>query len=397
MKIAIIGHKRIPSNEGGIEKGVEQHAWRMVERGHQVTVYNRGGHNSYGKEYDHEKKRWYRGIRVVTIPTFRGPCEVPLYSLLATLHCIFISRPDVISFRASGPCMMVPLARMFHIRTVASLHGLDSQREKWGRFASWYLRMGERMAAKVADVCLVLSHGMKQFVDCTYKTNSIVFANGVDAPTKLEPNIIKDKWGLEKNSFVLSMGRIVPEKGLQYLIGGFKRCKTDKKLVIAGAPYSNFEYYRSLQEMAKEDSRIIFTGFITGDIINELYSNAYIFGLPSNLEGMSNALLEAMSFGNCCLTSNIPENTEVVGDYAVVHTKGSEDDVYEKLQMLLDNPELVAKYKRLAAPYILKNYSWDCVVDQMLEIYSGHLVTYKDMLQTNRKEKVICRNIHSED
>lgn len=381
MKIAIIGHKRIPSNEGGIEKGVEQHAWRMVERGHSVTVYNRGGHNIYGKEYDKEKRKWYKGIRIVTVPTPRGAAEVPVYSLLATLHCIFISRPDVISFRASGPCFMIPLARLFGIRVVASLHGIDSLRDKWGKFASWYLRKGEHAAAKSANVCLVLSRNMKEYIDNKYGINSVLFANGVDAPEKCAPQIIKEKWGIEKDGYILSLGRIVPEKGLHYLIPAFKKCKTNKKLVIAGGSNSNKDYYESLLEMAKDDDRIVFTGFVTGQTVTELYSNAYIFAIPSNLEGMANALLEAMSYGNCCLVSDIPENTEVVNDKAVWHRKSSEQDIYDKLQMLLDSPDEVARYKDEAAPYILERYSWDRVVDQMLEIYSGNIVEYEDVLK----------------
>ena len=380
MKIAIIGHKRIPSNEGGIEKGVEQHAYRMVQRGHQVTAYNRGGHNIYGKEYDKQKLKEYRGIKIVTIPTIKGAAEVPVYSFLATLHCIF-HRPDVISFRASGPCCMIPLAKLFGIRVVASLHGIDSQRDKWGKFASWYLRMGEKFAAKFADVCLVLSKNMKEYIDQKYHVNSILFANGVDEPQKLAPQIIKDKWGLEKDGYILSLGRIVPEKGLHYLIPAFKKCKTDKKLIIAGGSNSNKDYYESLQEMAKDDNRIIFTGFVTGQVIAELYSNAYIFAIPSNLEGMANALLEAMSYGNCCLISDIPENTEVVNDKAVWHKKGSESDIYAKLQNLLDHPEIVAKFKSEAAPYILSRYSWNRVVDQMLEIYGGNVVEYEEILR----------------
>lgn len=179
---------------------------------------------------------------------------------------------------------------------------------------------------------------------------------------------------------MLSLGRIVPEKGLHYLIPAFKKCKTTKKLVIAGGSNSNKDYYDSLQEMAKDDERIVFTGFVTGKTTVELYSNAYVFCIPSNLEGMANALLEAMSYGNCCLVSDIPENTEVVKDKAVWHKKGSETDLYEKLQMLLNSPNIVCRYKNDSASYILERYSWDRVVDQMLEVYSGNVVEYEDIL-----------------
>ena len=151
MKIAIIGHKRIPSNEGGIEKGVEQHAVRMVQRGNDVTVYNRGGHNVFGKEFDGKKLKKYKGINIVTVPTVKGAACVPIYSFLATIHAAF-SRYDCVSFRASGSCAMIPLAKLFGLRVVASLHGIDSQRDKWGGFASKYLEFGERMAATKADV-----------------------------------------------------------------------------------------------------------------------------------------------------------------------------------------------------------------------------------------------------
>lgn len=181
MKIAIIGHKRIPSNEGGIEKGVEQHAVRMVQRGNDVTVYNRGGHNVFGKEFDGKKLREYKGIKIVTVPTVKGAACVPIYSFLATIHAAF-SRYDCVSFRASGSCAMIPLAKLLGLRVVASLHGIDSQRDKWSGFASKYLEFGERMAATKADVCLVLSKNMKQYIDTKYGVNSVLFANGIDKP-----------------------------------------------------------------------------------------------------------------------------------------------------------------------------------------------------------------------
>ena len=378
MKIAIIGHKRIPSNEGGIEKGVEQHAIRMVQRGHSVTAYNRGGHNVFGKEHDKKKLKKYKGIKIVTIPTTSGKACVPIYSFLATLHCIF-HRPDVISFRASGPCAMIPLAKLFRIKCVASLHGIDSQRDKWGGFASKYLRFGEKMAATKADVCLVLSKNMKNYIKETYGTESILFANGVDKPEIKEANIIKKQFGLEKDKYLLSLGRIVPEKGLHYLIEAFKKCKTDKELIIAGGSESNKSYYNQLLELSKDDKRIKFIGFVQGETIAELYSNAYAFMLPSNLEGMANALLEAMSYGNCCLVSNIPENTEVVEDKAIIFEKGNINDLKDKLQTVLNNPKQVKKMKDESSSFITQKYSWDKVVTQMLEIYSGNVIEYNEV------------------
>lgn len=390
MKIAIIGHKRIPSNEGGIEKGVEQHAFRMVQRGHDVTVYNRGGHNVFGKEYDREKQKEYRGIHIVTIPTTKGATSVPIYSFLSVLHAAFC-RYDCVSIRASGPCAMIPLAKFLGLRVVASLHGIDSQRDKWGGFASKYLEFGEKMAATKADVCLVLSKNMKRYIDDKYGVNSVLFANGIEKPENHIAEIIKKKYGLEKDGYVLSLGRIVPEKGLQYLIEAFKRCKTEKKLVIAGGSESNKDYYTQLLALASGDERIIFTGYVYGQEVQELYSNAYIFVLPSNLEGMANALLEAMSYGNCCLISDIPENTEVAKDNAVWFKKGNVANLQEKMQILLDDTKTVAKYKHDAAPYVLERYNWDMVVDQMLRIYAGDVVDYNTVIsehERNSGEKV---------
>lgn len=379
MKIAIIGHKRIPSNEGGIEKGVEQHAVRMVEKGNDVTVYNRGGHNVFGKEYDGKKIKEYKGIRIVTIPTIKGAACVPIYSFLATIHAAF-TRYDCVSYRASGSCVMIPLAKLFGLRVVASLHGIDSMRDKWAGFASRYLEFGERMAATKADVCLVLSKNMKEYIDTKYGVNSVLFVNGIDKPKLHMADIIKNKYGLSKDDYILSLGRIVPEKGIQYLIQAFKKCNTDKKLVIAGGAESNKEYYHHLLDMAKGDDRIMFTGYVYGQEVQELYSNAYIFVLPSNLEGMANVLLEAMSYGNCCLVSNIPENAEVIHDKAVLFEKGNITDLRNRLQLLLNDQILIYKYKESAASYILKQYNWDLVVDQMLRVYAGDVVDYSTVL-----------------
>lgn len=379
MKIAIIGHKRMPSNEGGIEKGVEQHAVRMVARGHKVEVYNRGGHNVFENKYAGKKLKYYKGVRIITIPTFNNVLNVPVYSFLATIRAIF-GHYDVISYRASGSCVMINLVKLFGIRCVASLHGIDSKRDKWSKFASTYLEFGEQTAAKKADACLVLSKNMKKYIKDKYGVEAILFANGMDKPEKREASIISEKYQLSKDSYILSLGRIVPEKGIHYLIKAFRQCDSDKKLVIAGGSESNSHYYDELKKLADGDERIIFTGFVKGEEISELYSNTYIFVLPSNLEGMANALLEAMGFGNCVLISNIPENTEVVQDKAIWFEKGNIGELKEKLQMLLSNPEMVQKYKNDASDFILERFNWDRIVDQMLEIYAGNIIEYEEIL-----------------
>ena len=385
LKIGIIGHKRIPSNEGGIEKGVEQHAVRMVARGHSVVAYNRGNNNIHGKAFNEKKLKEYKGVKIINVPTPNHIAPVPIYSFLATLHAIF-ARYDVVSYRASGPCVMIPLAKLFGLRCVASLHGFDSQRDKWGKFAKKYLEWGERFAAKRADVCLVLSEQMKRHIREKYGVEAIRFANGIDAPEKLAPDLIARNWGLEKNQYLLSLGRVEPEKGLHYLIEAFRACKTDKKLVIAGGN-SNQEYYARLQQMAAGDDRIQFIGYVKGAVIQELYSNAYMFLLPSNLEGMANTLLEAMSYGSCCLVSDIPENTEVTGDLTEIFPKGDVNALREKMQALLDDPARVEEMKSRTADYILDHYNWDVVVEQMLRIYHGDIVDYQTVWQDCHKRK----------
>lgn len=197
MRIAIIGHKRIPSNEGGIEKGVEQHAVRMVALGHEVDVYNRGGADKYSKRRT-ERLKEYKGVRIITVPTFQNPkLNAFVYSLLATLRAAF-GRYDVVSYRASGPCAMIGLARLLGMRCVASLHGIDSKRDKWGGFASRYLRFGEKTAATKADAVMVLSRNMRDYVRHEYGREAILFYNGVDEPELLPAREIRERFGLRR-------------------------------------------------------------------------------------------------------------------------------------------------------------------------------------------------------
>lgn len=327
LKIAMIGHKRIPSREGGVEVVVEELAARMVQNGHEVHVYNRSGHPVSGQKNENhadcagkytnkgnEKIKKYKGIRIITIPTFSGKrLNAVVYSFLATIRALF-GKYDVIHYHAEGPCAMIGIAHFFHIHTVATIHGLDWQRAKWGGFATRFLLFGEKMAVKYADEMIVLSKNMQEYFLKTYGRKTTLIPNGVSKPEIRSDRLIYEKWGLKKDEYILFLARIVPEKGLHYLLEAFRETETEKKLVIAGGSSHTDNYMREMQEKAAKDDRVLMTGFVQGEILEELYSNAYIYVLPSDVEGMPISLLEALSYGNCCLVSDIAENVEVIRD-----------------------------------------------------------------------------------
>jgi len=384
MKIAFIGHKRIPSREGGIEVVVEELATRMAARGHQVVAYNRKGHNVAGAQFDSEvhkedKPFRYKGVNVIPVTTFDVKGLAALTSsFFATLKAIS-ARPDVIHYHAEGPCVMLRLAHWAGIRTVATIHGLDWQRAKWGRFASAYLKLGERTAARCADEVIVLSHSMQRYFWDTYGRRTRFIPNGIERFEEQSPfsessveDSILTTYGLRRNEYILFLGRIVPEKGVHYLIEAFKGVDTDRKLVIAGGASDSNEYYERICQLAAEDSRIVLTGFVEGRDLRELYGNAYVYVLPSDLEGMPMSLLEAMSYGNCCLVSDIPECAEVVEDHAATFHHGDVSDLRTQLQYLLDTPNAVEQYRSNVTDYITQRYSWDSVVDKTLALYEDN-------------------------
>ena len=370
LKIAMLGHKRIPSNEGGVEVVVEALCARMAALGHSVTCYNRAGHHVSGAEHELPAGSVYRGIRLVTVPTLeRKGFAAVISSFFAAVRSAFGSY-DVVHIHAEGPAFFCWLPKLFGKRVIVTVHGLDWQREKWnGGIASKFIHLGERVAVRFADEIIVLSENVRQYFLDTYGRATRFIPNGVSAPTLESPRLIADKWGLQKDGYILYLGRIVPEKGEIYLIKAFKQVKTDKKLVIAGGSSDTERYLRQLQNLAAGDDRILFTGFVQGKLRDELYSNAYVYTLPSDLEGMPLSLLEAMSYGNCCLVSDIPECAEVVEDKAVLFRKSDVDDLRQKLQTLCDQPETAAQYKANAAQFILNKYGWDDVVDKTLALY----------------------------
>ena len=369
LKVAMIGHKRIPSREGGVEIVVDELSTRMVDLGYQVDAYNRYGKHTAGKKFDQRRGKYYHGIRLITIPTPKSSAlNAIVYSFLATIRALF-GGYDVIHYHAEGPCTMLRIPKLFGIHVVATIHGLDWQRSKWGNFASRVLKFGERTAALNADEVIVLSKNMQDYFKKVYDRDTHYIPNGICRPELKKAELIKKQYGLEKDGYILFLARIVPEKGLHYLIEAFQQLNTDKKLVISGGSSHSHEYMDKIRKMASEDNRIIMTDFVHGQCLEELYSNAYLFVLPSDVEGMALSLLEAMSYGNCCVVSDIEENMEVVGRNAVPFHKSDVSDLKNRLEELLLNPRQVKAYQETSQEYICNKYNWDYVVNETLKLY----------------------------
>lgn len=371
LSIAMLGHKRIPSREGGVEIVVEELSTRLAEMGHDVVCYNRKGHHVSGKQFDTEEISDYKGVRIKSVFTIqKGGLAAMSSSAVAALKASF-GKYDVVHFHAEGPCAMLWLPKLLGKRCVATVHGLDHNRAKWGKLASAYILAGEKCAVRFADEIIVLSEGVKEYFKEKYGRETVFVPNGISVAEKKDADMIKQKFDLEKDSYILYLGRLVPEKGISYLIEAYKALDTEKKLVIAGGSSDTADYEAELNLSAKENEKIIFTGFVQGDLLRELYSNAYVYVLPSDLEGMPLSLLEAMSFSNCCLTSDIGECADVIEDAGLTFKKGDVADLREKLRFLCDNPETVELYKSNSAEFICRKYKWDEVVQKTLQIYKA--------------------------
>lgn len=369
MKIAVFGQKRIPSREGGVEIVAEELSCRMAAMGHQVTCYNRGGHHVSGAEYDVKAQKTYRGLTIKTVLTLDKKGLAAVTASISAAILSSFSRADVVHIHAEGPAFMCWLPKLFGKKVVVTVHGLDWQREKWkSGFGAKYIRAGEKMAVRHAHEIIVLSKNVQNYFLETYNRQVRFIPNGVTRPASVSPEAIA-RFGLSKDGYILFLGRLVPEKGIHYLINAFRTVKTEKKLVIAGGSSDTDHYVEELRKLAEGDDRILFTGFVAGETLGSLYSNAYLYVLPSDVEGMPLSLLEAMSYGNCCVTSDIPECAEVAPGHTVVFPKGDVQALGNTLQSLCDDPSAVESYRKTAADEICARYDWDQITKKTLELY----------------------------
>ena len=370
MKVAMIGHKVVPSRRGGIENVLTTLCPMLVELGVDVTCYNRSSDKVENEYVGTVKDNMYKGVKIKKAWTLniRGFAAM-IASFTAAISASFQDY-DVIHFHAEGPCAALWIPKLFGKKCVATVHGLDWQREKWGKgFASKYIKFGEKILAKYADEVIVLSQAAYDYFKETYNRETVIIHNGINRPERKDAELITERYGLQKDGYISVVSRLTAEKGIHYLIDAFEKITTDKKLVIAGDTSDTDDYVRMLKEKAGDNPNIIFTGFVSGDILREIYSNAYITVLPSDLEGMSLCLLESLAYRNVLLCSDIPENTSVAEDKAIYFKRGSAEDLAEKLQMLCDDSEFVGKFREGVDEFILNKYSWQDVAESTCELY----------------------------
>ena len=378
MKVAMIGHKVVPSRRGGIENVLTTLCPILTDLGIDVTCYNRSTEEIENEYVGTVVNKKYHNVTLKKAFAIKGRgLSAMIASFTAAIAATF-SNYDIIHFHAEGPCAAMWIPKMFGKRCIATVHGLDWQREKWGgSFASKYIRFGEKVLAKCADEIVVLSESAQTYFKQTYNRETVLIHNGIDKPTLKTANKIKELYGLSKGEYICTVSRLTAEKGLHYLIEAYNNIKTDKKLVIAGDTSDTDEYVASLKQMAADNPNIIFTGFISGDVLKEIYSNAYIVAVPSDVEGMSISLLEALAYGNAVLCSDIPENTLVTENRAIHFRKSDVIDLQSKLQNIFDDNLYVENIKRGVDDFILNKYNWNDVAVATYDLYKKVLENKK--------------------
>ncbi len=363
MKVAMIGTRGIPARYGGFETAVEQISTRLVQRGHEVVVYNRSGVNTY-------EASSYEGVRLVRLPTYNSKhLATIVHSALSTLHATLRSDVEVVHYFTAGAGALSFLPRLFGKRTVCSVDGLDWSRRKWGRFARAYLKLSEQVVSRVTDAIVTDSPPMASYYLDEYGRDTSMIAYGSNPVQRGGASEWLGKFGLEPERYLLFVGRLVPEKNAHVLIDAFEKLDTDMKLVIVGDDPWGKDYIDSLKQRA--GTRVVFTGYLYGEGCQALQANAYAFVLPGEVGGTPPVLLEAMGSGNCVLVSDTPSHRQTVGEAGLIYDlTRAEAELPQALENLITQPELVAEYRNRAAERAAEQYRWDEVVRQHEELYA---------------------------
>jgi len=358
LRVAFIGGRGVVSKYSGIETYYEEVGARLAGMGHEVTVYCRKYFTPALKEFS--------GMRLVRLPTIRSKhLETLVHTALSTVHALF-QNYDVVHYHALGPALFSRFPRWWGTKTVVTVQGLDWQRRKWGRVASLVLRLGERASVRLPSGTMVVSQALRQRYREHHDVETFYVPNGGVLRERGEAGKIFD-WGLAPGKYILFLGRLSPEKGCHLLVKAYERLNTDVKLVLAGASSYSDDYSRELRTHASDRIKIL--DWVSGETLDQLLTNAMLFVLPSDMEGLSLALLDAMGAGLCVLASDVPENREVVAGAGYTFRRGDAGDLADRLSFLIANPAVREAAGRAAKARVREHYLWSKITEEIEQAY----------------------------
>ncbi|MDZ7261137.1 MAG: glycosyltransferase [candidate division KSB1 bacterium] len=370
MKLAIMGIRGIPANYGGFETFAEELSVRLVQRGHEVTVYGRSNNIKYNGQY-------YKGVRIIILPTIRHKYfDTVAHTFLCVFHALF-KKYDAILICNSINSLFSFIPRLTRKKVALNVDGLEWKRKKWNKLGRALYRVSEYLATIFPDEIVTDSEVIRSYYSKKFHQNSTFIPYGGPTERVSTQEILK-RYALESRKYILYVSRLEPENNAHLVVKAFEKVRTELKLVIVGdAPYSS-QYIAELKKT--KDPRIIFTGYVFGQGYRELQSNAYFYIQATEVGGTHPALLEGMGYGNCVLVNDVPEHREVVGEAGLMFTTKVPNDLAEKIQFLVDHPEVVERYRELAIKRIKEKYTWE-------KVTNGYETLFKKMLRWNENDK----------
>ena len=359
MKIAIMGIRGIPANYGGFETFAEELSTRLVKRGHEVAVYGRSNIIDY-------KEKYYKGVELVILPTISHKYfDTVAHTGICVLHALF-RKFDMILICNSANSIFSFIPRLTGKKVALNVDGLEWQRGKWNIIGSWYYRISECLATFLPNQIVTDSIFIEKYYLKKFKKSSTFIPYG--APTKkVDTKEILQKYKVQPQKYILYVSRLEPENNAHLVVKAFEKVKTNMNLLVVGdAPY-NTKYIEDLKNT--KDDRIIFTGYVFGQGYKEFQSNAYFYVQATEVGGTHPALLEAMGYGNCVLGNDVPEHTEVMRDSGPYFKTSDVVDLKKQMQYLVDNPDVVEKYRTRAVKRIEEAYTWDRITESYEKLF----------------------------
>ncbi|MDO8281312.1 MAG: glycosyltransferase family 4 protein [Thermodesulfovibrionia bacterium] len=362
LKIAVLGAKGIP-HPGGIEHVMEEVGSRLVNKGHQFDIFVR---RDYMKDQPISS---YKGMGLPRSPGIHSKNLDAITHSLTALVKILFGGYEIVYFNSVGLSVLSWIPRLFGKKSVVHTHGLDWKREKWGRIAKMLIRFSAYTTARLPNLTICCGQTDKIFLEKHYGSSCQFIPNGAPPPVFRKPELIKE-YGLKGKDYVLFMSRLVHSKGCHFLLTAWQEMsleqKNGMKLIIAGDSNFKNEYTDNLRKEYEKLEDVIFTGFVTGDLREELLSNAYCFVQPSVLEGLPLSVLEALSYGLFVLTSDIQENKDAIRDCGATFKSGDVDDLKEKIKKIINMSRDEIEKEGIRARELARNeYNWDQAADKL--------------------------------